>query len=190
MMIDFNKKRLNNKGFTLIELLAVVVILAIVLGIVGVPMLSSVNNTKRSTLHSTAKTTATNLNTWITEDELVFSGDEKKIGQDFLDATMTGNWICFSNNLTINNGGQTTTLMSALGLSATDIVLGTNFTSEAKGANGVATGDPTCSAIRYNTLSGGYEVVLVAAPNGKYHVSGDKVHFAYSSANAVNESIG
>ena len=47
-MRKINRKKLDNKGFTLIELLAVVVILAIVLGLViNSGVLGSVDNSKR-----------------------------------------------------------------------------------------------------------------------------------------------
>lgn len=188
-MRKIGHKRLNNKGFTLIELLAVVVILAIILGFVITSGLSSVTSSKRSLLLSTAQNAALNLNTWVAEDILVMDANEKKVGQNFLSTTMSGEWICLNDSMVINNVGNSTTLMKALGLSSGDIVVGTTFTVETKDGSGVATGDPSCSAIRYNNSRDGYELVLVAAPGGKYYVNEDKVHFAYSSANAINESI-
>ena len=184
-----NRKKLNNKGFTLIELLAVVVILAIVMGIVGVSVLNPINSTRRSTLYSTVKNAANNLNTWVTEDAIVMDSSMKKVGQDFLDRTMTGEWICLDSNLMINNGGQQTSLMSLLGLSDKDILVGNSYTAESKDNDGNVTGNPSCSALRYNSTTGGYEFVLVAKTDGKYYVAGDKLHFAYSSANSFNESI-
>ena len=189
-MRKINYKKLDNKGFTLIELLAVVVILAIVLGLVlNSGVLGSVTNSKRTLLLSTAQKAAINLNTWATEDILVMDANEKKLGQNFLSTTMTGEWICLNDNIVINNGGKSTTLIKALGLSGNDIVLGTTFSAETKDNAGVSIKDPSCSAIRYDSGTDGYELLLVAAVGGKYYVSEDKVHFAYSSANSVNESI-
>ena len=188
-MGKFRVKKLNNSGFTLIELLAVVVIFAIILGIVSVPVLNSVNNTRRITLHSTARQAATNLNNWIMEDAIVVNDSERKLGNEFMNKTMSGSWICLSNDLMVNNDGKSISLISALGLNSSDVLLGGTFNKESKDNAGVAVLDPTCSAIRYNENTSGYEVLLVAAINGKYYVNSDKVHFAYSSANAVNESI-
>ena len=99
-----NSKKLNNKGFTLIELLAVVVILAIVMGIVGVTVLNPINSTRRSSLYSASSNVSHNLNTWFTEDMVVIDSSMKRLGQDFLDRTMSGDWICLDTNLMINNG--------------------------------------------------------------------------------------
>ncbi len=51
-------KRLNNKGFTLIELLAVIVILAVVMGVATTSVLSAMNNSRKSSLVNSAKTAA------------------------------------------------------------------------------------------------------------------------------------
>ena len=187
--MNVSRKKLNNKGFTLIELLAVVVILAIVMGIVISSGLGSVTSSRRTLLLSNAQKAALNLNTWYGEDMLVMDSNDKKLGQSFSNATMSGDWVCLNDSLMINNGGEFTTLMKALGLSSKDIVVGTNFVAETKNDSGVATGDPSCSAIRYDSNNGGYELLLVASANGKYYVAEDKVHFAYSSASAINESI-
>ena len=186
-MMKFSRKKLNNKGFTLIELLAVVVILAIVMGVViSSGLLGSVSNSKRTLLLSNAQKSAVNLNTWVSAD---MNSSDKKLGNEFLSATMSGEWICLNDDLIINNGGEPITLMKALGLSSKDIVVGTSFIAEKKNDDGVAIGDPSCSAIKYDSNNGGYELLLVASPNGKFYVPEDKVHFAYSSASAINESI-
>lgn len=184
-------KKLNNKGFTLVELLAVVVILAIVMGIAASSVLNSINNSRKSTLYSAAQNAANTLNTWVVEDAVISSDDARKLGDDFQNATMSGNWICLSETLKINNGTtedtNDPTLLNALGLSTSDIVISSDFEKEVTTAGSEA--DPTCSAIRYNFNSGGYELLLVAETGGKYHVSGDKLHFAYSRATSYNESI-
>lgn len=53
-MKKFNRKRLDNKGFTLVELLAVVVILAVVMGIAMTSVLSSMNNSRKGALSDSA----------------------------------------------------------------------------------------------------------------------------------------
>ena len=49
------KKMKNNKGFTLVELLAVIVVLAIVMGIAAVAITSVLDNTRKSTFATNAK---------------------------------------------------------------------------------------------------------------------------------------
>lgn len=64
---NIKRKRLNNKGFTLIELLAVVVILAVVMGIAMTSVLSSMNKARGGSLSDTATTIAQAFNTKYTE---------------------------------------------------------------------------------------------------------------------------
>lgn len=188
-----NRKRLNNKGFTLIELLAVVVILAIVMGITGNAVLNSINNSRKSTLHSAAQTAANTLNTWISEDMLVNNDIDRKLGNDFVKATQTTSpniWICLGSNSIkmIKNGGTEAELIKALGLSEKDIKIDSSFEAETKDAAGKITGNPKCSALRYNKTIGGYELLLVAQEGGKYYVSNDTTQFAYSRAQGPNMS--
>lgn len=187
--MNINRRKLNNKGFTLIELLAVVVLLAIVMGLVASSVLNPFAGAKRTSLYTLSKKVVLNLNTWDTGDMSVIDASEKKLGQEFLDTTMTGEWVCFSDDLKINNAGSPTSLMKALGLSDKDIMVGTKYVAETVNSDGVVTSNPSCSAVRYNKSIGGYEVVLVAAKGGKYYVNGDKLHFAYSSAGNFNESL-
>ena len=51
-------KKLNRKGFTLIELLAVIVILAVVMGVAATSVLSAMNNSRRSSLQNSAQSAA------------------------------------------------------------------------------------------------------------------------------------
>ena len=190
-MKKINRKRLNNKGFTLIELLAVVVILAIVMGIAATSVLTSINNSRKSSLYSAAQNAANTLNTWVSEDMLVTDNSKKKLGDTFVNNTQgTGanTWICFGSDSikTITNGGTSATLLNALGFgdNGTGLVIGATFAEETDSTL------PTCSALRYNTSSGGYEVVLVAANGGKYYVSNEaNKNFAYSRAQGPGESI-
>lgn len=195
MIKNVSRKKLNNKGFTLIELLAVVVILAIVMGIAATSVLSSINNSRKSSLYSTAQNAANTLNTWISEDMIETDNAKKKLGDDFVTSSQTGNWICFDINTTkITNGGNEASLFSALSLSSDDVAIGTTgFEAETKDASGKITGLPKCSAYRYNKGTGAYEVVLVAKENGKFWVSnngtGGVLNFAYSRASAAGTSI-
>lgn len=60
-------KRLDNKGFTLIELLAVVVILAVVMGIAMTSVLSAMNKSRGGSLEDSALTIAQAFNQKYTE---------------------------------------------------------------------------------------------------------------------------
>lgn len=65
--MKINRKRLNNKGFTLIELLAVVVILAVVMGIAMTSVLSSMNNSRKGSLQNSAKKVSQTIQTKYSE---------------------------------------------------------------------------------------------------------------------------
>lgn len=196
-MKNVSRKKLNNKGFTLIELLAVVVILAIVMGIAATSVLSSINNSRKSSLYSTAQNAANTLNTWISEDMIETNNATKKLGDDFVTSSQTGNWICFDTDTTkITNGGNgEASLFSALSLSSDDVEIGTGgFTKETiDSSTKKVTALPSCSAYRYNKGTGAYEVVLVAKKNGKFWVSNNGtdgvLNFAYSRASAAGTSI-
>ena len=209
-----NMRKLNRKGFTLVELLAVVVILALVMGIAASSMLSTMNTSRKSTLHSAAQTAATNLNNWIADDMLATTTSEQKLGDNFISYTQNekkDDWICLGKDdkiATINNKGQTANLLSTLGLSDIDIIISTKKPKE-KTATSYSlvtnyTGDNysenTCSALRYNSSTGGYEVLLVARDGGKYYVASDNgkrddagnlipMNYAFSRAESSNSTI-
>ena len=175
-----NKKRLDNKGFTLIELLAVIVILAIVMGISANSVLNSINQSRKSSLHSTAQNAANNLNTWISEDMIVTDNAQKKLGDDFISDSQDNEWHCIAEFTSIVNKGKAASLMNALSLNTKDLVLTTSSVpvvasgkTPTPTVKGVDTGS-TCSALRYNSSTGGYEILLVAKNGGKYYVSADK----------------
>lgn len=66
-MKKINRKKLNNKGFTLIELLAVVVILAVVMGIAMTSVLTAMNKSRAGSLEDSAKVMADGFNKKYTE---------------------------------------------------------------------------------------------------------------------------
>lgn len=186
---NINRRKLNNKGFTLIELLAVVVILAIVMGIAATSVLNSINNSRKSSLYSTAQNAANTLNTWISEDMIVTDNDKKKLGDAFVTSSQTNSWICFDETTQITNGGNGEAfLYAALGLSKNDILI-----DNSKSAPTATTASATvnCSAYRYNKSTGAYEVLLVAKPNGKFWVSNNGTNgannYAFSRADAAGK---
>ena len=116
-------KRLNNKGFTLVELLAVVVILALVMGIAATSMLNTMNSSRKNTLHSAAQTAASNLNNWVADDMLVTDSSKLKLGTTWITYTQSTNkdkWICLNDtNLKLNNSKD---FLQALSLSDEDLI--------------------------------------------------------------------
>lgn len=194
-------RKLNNKGFTLIELLAVVVILAIVMGIAATSVLSSINNSRKSTLLSTAQNAANQLNTWASEDALNTENSSMHIGTSsaFYTAVAadkkTDKWVCLSDTLTVNNGGSTVSVLTALGLKgAKDTDKGDiKIEGSVPNVSGGSTARRTnCSAVRYNTKIGAYEILLVASKQGKYYVAndGDDKNYAFSRASDYATKIG
>lgn len=204
---NINRRKLNNKGFTLIELLAVVVILAIVMGIAATSVLSSINNSRSSTLLSTAQNAANQLNTWASEDALATEISNMHIGTDstfytnVVSGENAGNWVCLNDALTVNNGGSTVGILTALGLKGADdnangdnkgdIVVGTVKPTISASGSTTAT-RTTCSAVRYNNKVGAYEILLTANKQGKYYVAkdADTKNYAFSRASAYATNIG
>ncbi len=190
-MIRKNRKKLDNKGFTLIELLAVIVILAIVMGLAANSVINSINNSRKSTLHSTAQGAANSLNTWVTEDSVVVDDNSRTLGNEFVKYTQETNgnkWLCLNDSkLKVNfKGGKD--ILDALGLSDNDIVVAGSPPAlfNEKYTIKENSDSDTCSAIRYNTKIGSYEVLLVAKRNGKFYVSAEKQHFSFSRAVGTN----
>ena len=193
-------KRLNNKGFTLIELLAVIVILAIVMGISANAVLTSINNSRKSALYSAAQNAANTINNWATEDAMASTSSQKVLGDSFINALKSGSWVCLNtgNIQKIVNrdtaGAANTNFLVALGISTNDIVLTDggslvpDGTAPKEGVSGGATKN-TCSAIKYNSSFGGYELLLIAKNGGKYYVTTDSSHYAYSRATAENKPL-
>ena len=202
---NINRRKLNNKGFTLIELLAVVVILAIVMGIAATSVLSSINNSRSSTLLSTAQNAANQLNTWASEDALATETSKMHIGtnSEFYKAVAAQDnidkWVCLKNTLTVNNGGSPVGILTALGLKGAaddtkgDVVVGDTPPTVGTGSTAGSTATrSTCSAVRYNTKIGAYEILLTANNQGKYYVAndGNDKNYAFSRASAYATKIG
>ncbi len=197
---NINRRKLNNKGFTLIELLAVVVILAIVMGIAATSVLTSINNSRKSSLVSTSQNLANTLNTWVSEDMVSPDAEKKKLGDDFMKtegtAPSNGAWHCLGEDIKIQNADSNNKaqLSTALSLSTKDIVLtGALPVKPYKKDDGTSTikvegESKTCSAFRYNKTTGAFEVLLVATKGGKYWVSGTS-NFAFSRASDTGELI-
>ena len=195
-MIRKNRKKLDNKGFTLIELLAVIVILAIVMGISASSVLTSINNSRKSSLYSAAQTAANQLNQWVTEDAVVTDEGQKMLGDAFVNGTQGGTnpdkWFCLNSGAveSIRNRDNKDTdasvsLLKALGINTADIVTA----GTAPTADTAPDETSVCSAVKYNSSTGGYEILLIANKGGKYYVTTDSEHYAFSRATGYNKPI-
>lgn len=175
-------KRLNRKGFTLVELLAVIVILAIIVGIVFPQVMNSINNSRVSAIHSSAKELVRWWENAVGADALVTDESERQIPSDIL-STVTDKWQCMDS---ITSTSASKNLFDIAGLSKTDLVTADSGGSITKDFNPTSTSGTTCSAIRYNS-AGGIDVLLVAKNGGKYYISG-KTTYGYSNdANGVSK---
>lgn len=97
-------KKLNNKGFTLIELLAVIVILAIVMGVAANAILNVMDDSRKNTLQSSAKSAADAFRTAYAENQL--KNNDKILGLDsntLLGGTKAMPLSAAATNLNISN---------------------------------------------------------------------------------------
>ena len=186
--------KLNKKGFTLIELLAVVVILAIVMGISGSSVINSMNRARRSSLLSAAQSAANKINEWVAEDELTYTDSERILGNAFVSYIASDSakekWKCLS-SLSNEGAGKNSNISASdlynkLGLSENDF----NFTGEAPSGTTAPT-TTNCSSIRFSEKSGSYEILLVAKSGGKYYVNADgsSKNFAFNKAVAYATAL-
>ena len=181
-------KKLNRKGFTLVELLAVIVILAIIVGIVFPQIMNSINNSRVSAIHTSAKEIVRWWENAVAADALITVESERQIPIDMLSGTtgvQQNKWKCLDE---VTGNGKS--LFEIAGLSANDLVTASGVTGATISDNLVPSGttvtNTTCSAIRYND-AGGVDVLLVAKNGGRYYVSG-KVTYGYSNdANGVSK---
>ena len=178
-MIKMKMKGLNNKGFTLIELLAVIVILALVVGITVPSVLNSMNSSRISTLHTNAVSFANWYNETVAQDELLAS-DDKTIAASVAQsiAQGDGSWQCLD-TIYVDGGSTGTTLAQAYDLSGSNFKLDGDPPSNDETNNTPTVGSGSCSAIRVN--GGKIEVLLVANPEGRYNVNSYVVTYAISS---------
>ena len=169
-------KKLNNKGITLVELLAVVVILAVVMGIAMTSVITAMNNSRKGSLQDSAISVERAFSTKYSES-LVSGGvssiySEKDVKYDFSTASKgTGaKFYVLHENLS-----------DELNLSKSSYVLGSkpNKTGDA-----IPSATEIASLTAINTSFVAFDgektvVCLVANKNGNYHV-----------ANAVGVSAG
>lgn len=174
------KIKLNRRGFTLIELLAVIVILAIIIVITVPTILDSMDTSRKSSLHSSAKGIANWYDEAVVADQLVGTNERKLTG--ILEMVVDDKWVCIGSLVNTasstdnpNYGGKsfadmTELLASDVNLSTTNVYNGTESSITSN----------TCSSIRNGR--NGVEVLLVAVRGGRFDVSSESVTYALSSA--------
>ena len=134
-------KKLNRKGFTLIELLAVIVILAIVMGVAANSVLNVMNDSRKNTLQSSAKSAADAFRTAYAEYQLGGTNRTTILGITATDLIKTS---------------ATTVALSSAG---TNLNLSSNNYDLAK------------SYVRYNPTTGAFTVCLTASSTGSYYLA-------------------
>lgn len=155
MKILKNRKKLDNKGFTLIELLAVVVILAVVMGIAMSSVLSSMNKARGGSLSDSAISIAQTFNTKYTES--LVDGVPSDVYGDVLGSGSGYNFQATSKYY------LDTKLAATFNISAASYALTSKST--ALSTTGVAN-----SFISYNNTTGKFIVCMVANTSGNYYV--------------------
>jgi len=162
-MKKINRKKLNNKGFTLIELLAVVVILAVVMGIATTSVLSAMNKSRAGSLEDSALVIAQAFNQKYTES--LVDGVPNRVYSDVLgdlnnDGTIDGYNFQTSRTYRIVNK-----------LADTFNISGTNYRlpNELKYLSS-ATGNYTNSFVHFNDRTGKFTVCLIANNTGNIYV--------------------
>ena len=138
-------RKLNNKGFTLIELLAVIVILAVVMGVAATSVLSAMNNSRRSSLQNSAQSAADAFRTKYAEYSMNPGGDLVGISAANVSTLLGGT----AQNLSVvSNPGDN------LNLSATNYDLANSY-------------------VYFNPTTSAFTVCLVAMNTGSYYVAND-----------------
>lgn len=153
---NIKRKKLNNKGFTLIELLAVVVILAVVMGIAMTSVLSSMNKARRGSLQDTATSIAHGFNTKYTES-LVDGVANDVYGLDF---SGTSNVVYY---LTTANHAK------AFNISDKSYDLEGSGSVDLAGATGLSH-----SFVAFDANKGEFVICMFAKSGGNVFVNADK----------------
>ena len=106
-------KKLNNEGFTLVELLAVIIILAIVVGITIPAVLNTVDSSKNKALGVAVEAAQT----WLENQAMLYSTDYSAV-----DSTFSSTWSNVATNAATTTSTVTTAAqLTTLGLKSADV---------------------------------------------------------------------
>ena len=165
-------KRLNKKGFTLVELLAIIVILAVILVITVPQVFKAVDNSKKSSLESSASAIVKWYNTTKAADALVSDANDKVLSGYTATTTKT----CLD-----------TAFFTAAEVNANDFIVKKDATdTTVTVANG-------CSFYWLNGTA--VEFVLVAKTTGKFYVASavgtaNNYKYMWANSNGANSWTG
>ena len=143
-------KKLNRKGFTLVELLAVIIILAIVVGITIPAVLTTTNNAKKKAFSTAAQTAAD----WVDRQYTVFSTG-LYVGGDNSVATLDSNFV----SACVENGA-----LKSVCETGNTAITDAGFIA----AVGVSTNNVSGIKVKINTSTGRSCVTLISKANGDY----------------------
>lgn len=175
---NIKRKRLNNKGFTLIELLAVVVILAVVMGIAMTSVLSAMNKSRGGSLEDSAITIAQAFNTKYTES--LVGGTPTGVYGDVANAgAFTGY------DFSIDNAYEfTVALRNTFNMSVDDYVFSeANTTATAAKQITTPTNNLTKSFVAFDSNEASFLVCLVAKDSGGYYVDNYSINNPNNTGN-------
>ena len=150
-MRKINMKKLNNKGFTLIELLAVIVILAVVMGVAASQVLNAMNNSRKSSLQNSALSAADAFRTAYAEYSM--GGQTSLMG--ISGGNLTGNsGLLAGKAIKLNTGvsGSVYPIADALNITATNYDLNNSY-------------------VYFDKTNSKFTVCLVANSSGSYYVA-------------------
>ena len=157
-MKKINRKRLNNKGFTLIELLAVVIILAVVMGIAMTSVLSTMNKSKIGSLYDSSLVVADGFNKQ-NFASLIDNSRGKLFNVEGYDFTSDASGYLVNNDEFTNEFNISG---NAYALNTNFAMTGTNKTYD----------NVTSSFVNFDVDKEKFVVCLVAKAGGNYAVSG------------------
>ena len=165
-MKKIDRKRLNNKGFTLIELLAVVVILAVVMGIAMTNVLSSMNKARGGSLSDSATSIAQAFNTKYTE-ALVDGVPDKVFGGHASEPLGATGGYSFQSSNTYYIDKK---LADTFKISTKSYALADNHSQvTSNGTNGISN-----SFVKFDVSTAKFIVCMFADKNGNYYVDNYK----------------
>ena len=150
-------KKLNNKGFTLVELLAVIIILAIVVGISIPAVLTTTTKAKESAFKSAANSVAT----WVDSQYQIIQSGLDGTGLATLDPNFSNTNACgaTASNCTATSGKSlSTTASGAAGTAAKAFIT----------AAGLKADNIASVTVKINAATGRSCVTLVAKAGGEY----------------------
>ena len=145
-------KKLNRKGFTLVELLAVIIILAIVVGITIPAVLTTTSKAKTKAFRTAAQTAAD----WVDRQYQVMSTGLGDSGVATLDSNFTGTNACGTNAANCT-GTTAKTITEAAFIKAA----------------GLTTENVASIAVKIDTTTGRSCVTLTAKDGGDYKGAGE-----------------